>query len=199
MNLANKITFSRLMLTPIFILFLIPMPIWLADNNAVFHFINEYRIFIATALFIIAASTDKIDGYVARKYNQVTNLGAFLDPLADKLLIISGLLYLVEVKSLPSWVALIIIIREFAVTGLRLDAAMNNKVLSADKFGKLKLVFQAITIPLYLVKNFPLSLVTNFPFDDVMMFLTLLITIYSGINYFVKNKDVFYDNGKLIL
>jgi CDP-diacylglycerol--glycerol-3-phosphate 3-phosphatidyltransferase len=187
------------MLTPIFILFLIPMPIWLVDKNAVFHLINEYRIFIATAIFIIAASTDKLDGYVARKYNQVTNLGAFLDPLADKLLIISGLLYLVEVKSLPSWVALIIIIRELAVTCLRLDAAMNNKVLSADKFGKLKLVFQAITIPLYLVKNFPLSLVTSFPFDDVMMFLTLLITIFSGINYFVKNKDVFYDNEKLIL
>lgn len=199
MNLANKITTFRLILVPIFILILTPMPEWLTNKNAVFHFIQNNSIGIATTIFIVAALTDKLDGYIARKYNQITKLGCFLDPLADKLLIISALIFLVEENRIAGWIALIIIAREIAVTGLRIVTANNKKVLAADKYGKIKLVFQVITILLLLLKNYPMSLFTNFPFDNVMVFLTVLITTYSGINYFVKNQDVFYEDGKLIV
>lgn len=199
MNLANKITCSRLMLVPIFIFFVTPMPKWLIENNSIFCFISKNSIGIATTIFIIAVITDKLDGYIARKYNQVTKLGCFLDPLADKLLIISALLFLVEENKVAGWIALIIIAREIAVTGLRVVAAANNKILSADKYGKLKLVFQAITIPLFMLNNYPLNLLYHFPFSNVMLFITVLITVYSGINYFIKNKDVFYDNGRIVV
>lgn len=199
MNLANKITLTRIILVPIFILFLTPMPHWLGNENMLFHVISNYNLVIATGIFIIAAITDKLDGYVARKYNQITAFGCFLDPLADKLMIISALVFLVQENKVASWVALIIIGREIAVTGLRGLAALNNKVLAADKYGKIKLVFQVITIPLYLLNNYPLSLIISFPFADVMMFFTLIITVLSGVNYFVKNRDVFYDNGKCII
>ena len=196
MNLANKITVSRIILVPIFLLFVTPMPLWVANSNIVFHMINNYSLGIATIIFIIATITDKLDGYVARKYNQVTTFGCFLDPLADKLMVISALVFLVQENRVATWIALIIIGREIAVTALRITAAFKGKVLAADKYGKIKLVFQAITIPLYLMSNYPLSLLTNFPFDSVMMFFTVLITVYSGVNYFVKNKDVFKEEAK---
>lgn len=199
MNLANKITCIRIMLIPVFILFITPMPAWIINKDNIFSLINNYNIGIATAIFIIAVITDKLDGYIARKYNQVTKLGCFLDPLADKLLIISALMFLVEENKIGGWIALIIIGREIAVTGLRLAAAINNKVLSADKYGKIKLVFQAITIPLYLLNNYHFNLIERFSLDSVMMFFTVIITVYSGINYFIKNKDVFLDSGKLII
>ncbi len=199
MNLANKITCIRIMLIPVFILFITPMPAWIINKDNIFSLINNYNIGIATAIFIIAVITDKLDGYIARKYNQVTKLGCFLDPLADKLLIISALMFLVEENKIGGWIALIIIGREIAVTGLRLAAAINNKVLSADKYGKIKLVFQAITIPLYLLNNYHFNIIERFSLDSVMMFFTVIITIYSGINYFIKNKDVFLDSGKLII
>lgn len=195
MNLANKITFLRIILVPIFILSLAPIPDWLINNSSFFYSINKYNLFIATFIFIIAAITDKLDGYIARKYNQVTRLGSFLDPLADKLMVISALIFLVDVNKLAAWIALIIIGRELAVTSLRIMAAYNHKVLAADKYGKVKLVFQVITIPLYLLNNYPLNLLTSFPFAGTMMFFTILLTIFSGINYFIKNKDVFYNNG----
>jgi len=187
------------MLIPVFILFITPMPAWIINKDNIFSLINNYNIGIATAIFIIAVITDKLDGYIARKYNQVTKLGCFLDPLADKLLIISALMFLVEENKIGGWIALIIIGREIAVTGLRLAAAINNKVLSADKYGKIKLVFQAITIPLYLLNNYHFNIIERFSLDSVMMFFTVIITIYSGINYFIKNKDVFLDSGKLII
>ena len=198
MNLANKITLIRIILVPIFILFVTPMPHWLVDKSVVLQVISNYHLVIATGIFIVAAITDKLDGYIARKYNQITAFGCFLDPLADKLMIISALVFLVQDKKIAGWIALIIIGRELAVTGLRGLAAMNHKVLAADKYGKAKLVFQVITIPLYLLNNYPFSLITSFPFADVMMFFTLIITVLSGVNYFVKNKDVFYENGKIL-
>jgi CDP-diacylglycerol--glycerol-3-phosphate 3-phosphatidyltransferase len=199
MNLANKITTLRLILVPVFVAVLTPMPKWAVHSNVIFQFINNYNIYIATTIFGIAAITDKLDGYIARKYNQITKLGCFLDPLADKLLIISALMLLVEANKIAGWIALVIISREIAVTGLRTVAAINNKVLAADKYGKAKLVLQVITIPLFLLNDYPFKFFTNFPIDNVMLFFTVLITIYSGINYFVKNKDVFCDNGKLII
>lgn len=199
MNLANKITIVRIFLIPVFILFLTPMPEWMATKNILFYTISQYSLWIATAVFIIAAITDKLDGYVARKYNQVTKFGALVDPLADKLMVVSALLLLVEQNKIAGWVALIIISREIAVSALRIVAAYNKKVLAADKYGKIKLVFQVIAIPLCLLNNYPFNLITHFPFDSLMMAVTVLVTAFSGINYFINNKEVFYESGRLII
>jgi CDP-diacylglycerol---glycerol-3-phosphate 3-phosphatidyltransferase len=199
MNLANKITLVRIFLVPIFMLFVTPMPEWMANKNSLFHVISEYSLWIATTIFILAAITDKLDGYIARKYNQVTKFDSLVDPLADKLMVISALLFLVQENKVAGWVAAIIISREVAVTALRITAAYNKKVLAADKYGKVKLVFQVVAIPLCLLNNYPLNLIIHFPFDSVMMFFTVLITAFSGINYFIKNKDVFYENGQLVI
>jgi CDP-diacylglycerol--glycerol-3-phosphate 3-phosphatidyltransferase len=199
MNLANKITVIRIFLVPIFVLFATPIPSWMINKNVLFHVINKYGLVIATTVFIIAAITDKLDGYIARKYKQVTNFGCFMDPLADKLMVASALLILVQQNKVAGWIVLIILAREIAVTALRVTAAYNKKVLAADKYGKIKLVFQVVAIPLCLLNNYPLNLITHFPFDSVMMLLTVLITAFSGINYFVKNKDVFYECGKIIV
>lgn len=197
MNLANKITCSRLALVPLFIMIVTPMPKWLARSNSFFGLINRESIGIATAIFILAVLTDKLDGYVARKLNQVTKLGSFLDPLADKLLIISALMFLVEENKVAGWIALIIIAREIAVTGLRVVALANHRVLSADKYGKLKLVVQAITIPLFLLSGTSTGLRFHFQLSELMLALTVVITVLSGMNYFVRNKEVFYENGRM--
>lgn len=198
MNLANKITMFRIFLVPVFLLFASPMPKWLLKENSFFHFMNQYSLGIATAIFIIAAITDKLDGYIARKYDQVTKFGSLMDPLADKLMVASALIILVQQNKVASWVVFIILAREFAVTALRVTAAYSKKVLAADKFGKIKLVIQVIAIPLCLLSNFPFNLITQFPFDSVMMFFTVLITVFSGANYFIKNKHIFYERGKFV-
>lgn len=197
MNLANKITIFRMCLIPIFMFFATPVPNWLVHSGSMFEFINKYGLGIGTGVFIIAAITDKLDGYVARKYNQVTKFGSLMDPLADKLMVASALIVLVQKHEVASWVAFIILGREFAVTALRVTAAVNKKILAADKYGKAKLVVQVIAIPLCLLSNYPLNLITNLPFSTIMMFFTVIITVLSGVNYFVKNKEIFYECGKL--
>lgn len=199
MNLANKITMFRIALIPVFMLFVSPMPDWLAKENELFEAISQNSLWIATAIFILAAVTDKLDGYVARKYNQVTRFGSLIDPLADKLMITAALIFLVQQNEIAGWVAVIIVCREIAVTGLRISAAYSKRILTADKYGKMKLVFQVIAIPLCLLNNYPLNLIINFPFDNVMMFFTVIVTVLSGANYFIKNKDVFYEDGKCII
>lgn len=196
MNLANKITLVRIFLVPIFMLFLTPIPDWIISKNALLHTINHYGLGIATIIFIVAAITDKLDGYIARKYNEVTKFGCLVDPLADKLMVVSALFFLVQQNKVAGWIALVIIIRELAVTTLRVTAAYNKKVLAADKYGKVKLVSQVTAIPLCLLNNYPISLVTHFPLDSVMMLFAVLITVFSGINYFIRNKEVFYECGK---
>jgi len=137
MNLANKVTISRILLVPIFLLALI-INIKYAEIE-----IGKY---IAALIFIIAASTDGIDGYIARKRQQVTTLGKFLDPLADKLLVTAALIWLVENADIPSWMAIIIIGREFIVTGVRLVAAGEGVVIAASIWGKLKTIIQIIAL-----------------------------------------------------
>lgn len=198
MNLANKITMFRIFLIPIFLLFASPMPKWILKQGDFFQYINKYSLWIATAIFIIAAITDKLDGYIARKYNQVTKFGSLMDPLADKLMVASALIILVQQHKIASWIVFIILAREFAVTALRVAAAYSKKVLAADKFGKIKLVVQVIAIPLCLLSNFPFNLITHFPFDSVMMFFTVLITVFSGANYFIKNKHIFHEHEEFV-
>ena len=144
---------------------------------------------VAVVIFIIAASTDGIDGYLARKRNLVTDLGKLLDPLADKLLVAAILISLVQMGKCESWIVIIIISREFAVTGLRQIALLQGKVVAASSWGKIKTVVQIVAIIAMLINNFPFVFI-SLPFDVIATWLAGLITLYSGIDYFVKNKNI---------
>lgn len=188
MNLPNKITVSRIILIPIF-MFLMLAPV---DWGIVHAFGTE----IASAhlagalLFIIASVTDWIDGYIARKHNLVTNLGKFLDPLADKLLVSAALIILVEMQLAPSWIVIIIISREFAVTGLRLILAGTGEVVAANMLGKIKTWTQIIAVSALLLNNMPFSAL-NIPFADIMLWVAMVFTVWSGWDYFYANREVF--------
>jgi CDP-diacylglycerol---glycerol-3-phosphate 3-phosphatidyltransferase len=200
MNLPNKITLSRILLVPVFMIFIIPIPNWVLDStllefikpqlSGINNFILDYGNYIGAVIFIIAASTDKVDGYIARKRNLVTKLGIFLDPIADKLIITTALIALVQRNDITGWTAMFIIAREFIITGFRLVAVGEGLVLSADKWGKLKMVIQSIAVSIALLKNYPLSMITDFPFDKYLMLLAVIITLYSGYNYIAMNKSV---------
>lgn len=190
MNLANKLTIIRIVLVPVFLIFMTLKDI-------------PYFTIIAIAIFILASITDKLDGYIARSRNQVTRFGKFMDPLADKLLVTAALVCLVEYHIIPSWVAMIIIAREFAVTGLRAVAATEGIVIAASPWGKAKTVTQIVAIVLALINlnynHVSLSMFRSFInhphkilnlITYIAMGLAILITIISGIDYFVKNREV---------
>lgn len=187
MNLANRLTLIRIFMVPVFLVIL------------ALKIKPPYGDFLAAAVFILAASTDGLDGYIARKRKQVTRLGKFLDPLADKLLVSAALIALVEVGRLSAWVAVIIIGREFAVTGLRGIAAAEGEVIAASKLGKYKTVFQIIAISALFLQKVPVILTPLFgrlPFNvftvfgQVAMAVAVLFTIWSGADYFIKAKKV---------
>ncbi|WP_226658269.1 CDP-diacylglycerol--glycerol-3-phosphate 3-phosphatidyltransferase [Pseudalkalibacillus hwajinpoensis] len=187
MNLPNKITVSRIFLIPVFLIFLLaPLPLGETEIAGTV-LLNSHL--IATAIFIFASVTDWIDGYIARKHNLVTNLGKFLDPLADKLLVTSAFVSLVELGSAPAWIVVIILSREFAVTGLRLVASSEGEVLAASNLGKLKTWIQIIAIIMLLIQNVPFEAI-GFPFATISLWAALIITVYSGWDYFSKNKEV---------
>ena len=191
MNLANKLTLIRIILVPIFLVFIAFQDL-------------PYGSVIATLIFIIASVTDQLDGYIARSRNQVTNFGKFMDPLADKLLVTAALISLVELQLVPAWAAIVIIAREFAVSGLRTIAASEGLVIAASWWGKIKTVIQIIAIVLLLLQvniiNSPgiKELVAGSNFlrnffiyvPDIFLYLAVAITIISGVDYFRKNKNV---------
>ncbi|GIQ65205.1 CDP-diacylglycerol--glycerol-3-phosphate 3-phosphatidyltransferase [Paenibacillus cisolokensis] len=187
MNLANKITLARIFLVPIIMFFL------LVNLNLGSLKFEDYSItvnqIVAALIFIIAASTDGLDGYIARKNKIITNLGKLLDPLADKLLVAAVLISLVEMDKLDAWIAIIIISREFAVTGLRQIALLEGTVLAASKWGKWKTGVQITMIIALLLNNFPFAFL-DFRFDLIASWAAALITVYSGFDYFVKNKNL---------
>ncbi|WJY28672.1 MULTISPECIES: CDP-diacylglycerol--glycerol-3-phosphate 3-phosphatidyltransferase [Sporosarcina] len=187
MNLPNKITVSRVLLIPVFIVFM------LADFGMGMISIGGTELpveqFIGGLIFIFASATDWLDGYIARRNNLVTNMGKFLDPLADKLLVSAAFIILVEFGAAPSWVVIIIISREFAVTGLRLLLAGEGEVVAANQLGKIKTVTQILAIASLLLHNIFFEAV-NFPFGTVMLYLCLVFTVWSGLDYFVKNRHV---------
>ncbi|GAA0611980.1 CDP-diacylglycerol--glycerol-3-phosphate 3-phosphatidyltransferase [Virgibacillus siamensis] len=191
MNIPNRLTISRICLIPIFII-LLSVPFNWGEWD-----IGETSLpvshFAAALLFIIASATDWVDGYYARKYNLVTNLGKFLDPLADKLLVSAALILLVELGFAPAWVVIIIISREFAVTGLRLVAAGEGIVLAASQMGKLKTATQMIAIAALLLHNFPFSYL-GLPIASIMLCIAVFFTILSGYEYFSKNRHVMRDS-----
>ncbi|MCU6761280.1 CDP-diacylglycerol--glycerol-3-phosphate 3-phosphatidyltransferase [uncultured Roseburia sp.] len=175
MNLPNKLTMFRVVLIPFFVFFMLFSPLGR---------IGDY---IALIIFVAASLTDLLDGKIARKYNLVTNFGKFMDPLADKLLVCSAMICLIEVNRLASWIVIIIIAREFIISGFRLIAADNQIVIAASMWGKVKTVTQMIMIIL-LILNFAFL-----PFQIlavIVTYLALVLTIVSLVDYLVKNKGV---------
>lgn len=172
MNLANKLTILRVLLIPVFVITL-----YLDINNN-----NIYAVII----FIIASITDALDGYIARSQNLITNFGKFIDPLADKMLVSTALILLVELGKIPGWVVAIIIAREFTITGFRVLAASEGITISASPWGKIKTITQIMAIILMLINNYPFEKI-NIPMDNIILYLSLIFTIISGFDYLNKN------------
>ncbi len=175
MNLPNKLTVFRVILIPFFVLFL------LLD-------ITAYDKWIALAIFIIASLTDFLDGHIARKYHLVTNFGKFMDPLADKLLVCSALICLIELNRIPAWIVIVIIAREFIISGFRLVASDNGVVIAASYWGKFKTTFQIVMICLMIADLSQLYFITQ-----LVMWIALALTVISLVDYLVKNKGVMED------
>lgn len=200
MNLPNRITVIRILLVPIFMIIMF-LPF-------------EWANLVAFLIFIVAALTDSLDGHIARSRNLVTNFGKFLDPLADKLLVSAALIALVGRDMIPSWFATVVIAREFMVTGIRLLANGEGRVIAASIWGKIKTITQIIAISLLLLDTYKLpanetdlfmieklkTLFTTFsaaPLTNLvgilstfMIIVAIIITIFSGVDYIVKNKDI---------
>lgn len=188
MNLANKLTLLRIILIPFF-LFCFYVEAWQFQTISLRGISIPYANFIAFIIFIIAAITDFIDGYVARKYEMITDFGKFMDPLADKLLVTAALLIFVEQGSIASWIVFIILAREFMVTGLRTIAAAKGVIMAAGWSGKVKTVVQFMMIATLLLANYPFTLI-NLPMDQILVWGAILLTIASGIEYIWKNVHV---------
>lgn len=170
MNLPNKLTMLRIILIPVFM--------------GVLYWGFPGADYIALAIFIIASLTDLLDGQIARKYNLVTDFGKFADPLADKMLTTAALLWFVECGQMPAWALLIVLIREFAVSGLRMIASDKGRVIAAGWSGKVKTASTMVCIVIMFIPGLPAVL------NTVCVWVIALTTLYSGIEYFVKNKDV---------
>ncbi|ERT56790.1 CDP-diacylglycerol--glycerol-3-phosphate 3-phosphatidyltransferase [Peptoniphilus koenoeneniae] len=170
MNLPNKLTFLRILLVPVFVILM--------------YLGQEFRV-IATIVFCIASFTDFLDGYLARKNNLVTNFGKFADPLADKILVCSAIIIFCEMGDIPAWAVIIIIAREFAITGFRIIAASMNITIAAGSLGKIKTATQLVAVILMLI-GLPILYKTGL----ILFYISLFFTIISAVDYMVKNKEV---------
>lgn len=187
MNLANKITMIRIGMIPFLIVAFQQYPAWLTEQVGFLKYLNMYGVYMAVAIFVLASATDKLDGHIARKYNQITNFGKLVDPLADKLLVSAALIMMIQQHMLPSWVVVVIIGREVMVSGIRILAAAKGVALAADKYGKVKMALQVAAITAVLLGNFPFSYLTSFPIDQTLMLAAVIMTAYSGYNYLKCN------------
>ena len=187
MNLPNKLTILRIILTPVFM--------------AVLYWGFPGADYAALAIFIIASLTDMLDGQIARKYNLITDFGKFADPLADKILVTAAMLWFVEVGRMPAWALMIVILREFAVSGLRMVASDNGRVIAAGWSGKVKTAATMVCVVVMLLLGPEIAWAQGNPLtampvgwllwiDPVCVAVITLTTLYSGVEYFVKNKDV---------
>lgn len=176
LNLANKLTLLRVILIPVFVMILL--------GNFLAPPMNRYT---AILIFVAASLTDFLDGYIARKYNMVTNLGKFMDPLADKLLVSAALISMVQMGDLNAWIVIVIISREFIITGFRLIAVESNLVIAASWWGKIKTTTQMIMIVYVLLglKGFVFEII-----GGLLVALAVLFTVISGVDYIIKNLEV---------
>ena len=175
MNLPNKLTILRVIMIPFFIVFLL-VPI------------TPYDKWIALTIFIIASLTDLLDGKIARKYNLVTNFGKFMDPLADKLLVCSALICLIELGKIPAWMVIVIIARKFIISGFRLVASDSGVVIAASYWGKFKTTFQMAAVCLLIVDIAVLQVLTQ-----IILWIAVILTVVSLVDYLAKNKEVMKD------
>lgn len=185
MNLANKLTLFRVALVPFFVVFM------LYDFTA-------YNRLIALGLFLIATITDKLDGTIARKYNMITSFGKFMDPIADKLLVCSALVCLTALGEIPAWVVIVIIAREFTISGIRIIAAEKGVAIAASGWGKSKTVAQMAMIIVILLKSdfLPVPAQILYIAGQALIYISLLLTIVSAADYLIKNKKVLSFNDK---
>lgn len=175
MNLANKITILRIFMIPVFVLVLM-------QNT-------DQMMVVAGCIFIIASLTDFLDGYIARSRNMITKFGKFMDPLADKLLVMSAFVSFVELQLVPAWIVIVILAREFTISIFRAIAASEGIVLAAGKLGKYKTVSQMLCIIVLCFNNYPFSLM-SVPVDQILLYLCAFLTLLSGYDYIIKNKSV---------
>ena len=175
MNLPNKLTIFRVILIPFFVFFLLTNVLGAAGDT------------LALIIFIVASLTDMLDGKIARKYNLVTNFGKFMDPLADKLLVCSAMICLIQTGQLAAWIVVIIIAREFIISGFRLIASDNGVVIAASYWGKFKTTFQMLMV-IVLILNIQMSFFQIL--GVILTYVALILTVVSLIDYIVKNKDV---------
>ena len=180
MNTPNKLTVGRMILVPFMVLFL------LTDLG------GEANRYISLVIFAGASITDWFDGYLARKHHLVTNFGKFMDPLADKLLVCSAMICMIELGRLPAWIVIIIIAREFIISGFRLIAAENGVVIAANYWGKFKTNFQMFAIIL-LIADFGGPVVHMI--EQLLVYVALILTIISMVDYIAKNVDVLKEGG----
>lgn len=174
MNLPNKLTIIRILMVPVFVLFL------LTELG------GRFNNLITLVLFVTASLTDLLDGYLARKNNLVTNFGKFMDPLADKLLVCSALICFVATKQLPAWMVIVIIAREFIISGFRLIASDEGVVIAASYWGKVKTTVQIIMI---------IALIIEFPYALIIAWIAVILTVVSLVDYIVKNIQVIKKGG----
>lgn len=175
MNLPNKLTVIRVILIPFFVAFMLK------------DFVGDASKYIALAIFCVASFTDFLDGYIARKNNLVTNFGKFMDPLADKLLVCSAMICLVEMGRLSAWIVIVIISREFIISGFRLVASDAGIVIAASYWGKFKTVFQMLMIIVLIINvGSPVFVII----ENILIYISLILTIVSLVDYIVKNKGV---------
>ena len=187
MNLPNKLTVFRVILIVPFVLLLLGGHSEWGWFHTIFGGIMAYTDYIALVIFIVASLTDMLDGKIARKYNLVTNFGKFMDPLADKLLVCSAMICLIDMDRIPAWIVIVIISREFIISGFRLVASDNHVVIAASYWGKFKTTFQMLMV-IVLILNIQM------PFFQILgvilTYVALILTVVSLIDYIVKNKDV---------
>lgn len=191
---ANIVTLIRICFIPVFVVILIsPWPAWVpAWPDA-----NVWQPWLALGVFVVLAATDSLDGYLARSRGEVTNLGKFMDPLADKILVAAAMLALIELGILPSWIALIILTREFIISGIRMIAATQGVVIAASWYGKAKTVFQIVALVLFIIKDSPVLAVASINGANVVniiawlvMIIALALTIFSLWDYFQKSREL---------
>ena len=200
MNLPNKLSILRIVLVPVTLLFMLPVNIFGWQPEGWNNFINSNGMLVAAGVFILASLTDAADGKIARKYNLITDLGKFLDSLADKILVISIMLAFIALGRLSAWAVMIIILREFAVSGLRMIAAAKGEVIAAKMIGKIKTVTQMIAL-IYLMfepllmklfglgfDGYPVRLCAVTVIGDILFGICVVMTIVSGVDYLIKGK-----------